>query len=64
MYAMSDYYKHVFNNCDTHTDAIVRAAGKEYDYCRVSPNASFNNTSLYYTNRRLWQLTKVPQIPY
>ena len=53
MFANPGIYNLLTYNCNTHTRDIVQAAGKFYDY-RVVPNDSFNNTVLFYNNRRIW----------
>ena len=50
------------NNCDTHTKSIVEAAGLFYDYSKVSPNKSYNNTSVYYRDKDEWLQIKTYQM--
>lgn len=54
MFANPGEYNLVTNNCDTHTKEIFEAAGLFYDYKKISPNESYNNTKIYYRDRNEW----------
>ena len=62
MFVNPGKYNLLFNNCDIHTKGIVEAAGLFYDYSKVSPNKSYNNTKIYYRNKDEWLKIKTYQM--